>query len=338
MMTKQQILSKSMTALVGSLVLSQLWACQTFGFKKAGDGHDAAPKSVVVVQAGRANPAVSSQPRRYWLGLRQSRSLLPRAQGALASGEAAAAVDLARSHLEKHPGDLNAMGLLASALAATRKYELADYYASLIERQAPEDARALNIRGVALLMRPRNNVADYHAAMEYFQRAFQANGQELAAGLNLGSLQLELGSSAAAEATFATVVKRCSDCSAGLMGYGMAAARNKNFGKAKEAFAAVLTDNPNHAAAHYHLALVEKNGYNDKKQAEKHLFAIINAGAKMPDIELKERAHTVLRMMKGEREGREAIADNKAVNAKDLDGGAEDREFDLLLSGAEKGE
>jgi hypothetical protein len=47
------------------------------------------------------------------------------------------------------------------------------------------------------------------------------------------------------------------------------------------------------------MALVQKNGYNNSKEAEKYLFALLN-DSRTKNAQIKERAHTVLRMIKGE--------------------------------------
>src|SRR5690606_27569991 len=92
---------------------------------------------------------------------------------------------------------------------------------------------------------------------------------------NLGNLQLELGNATAASATFQQVVDRCGRCTVGLMGYGVASSRSGKYADATKAFDEVLSKNPNHGAALYNLALVQKNGYNNHKQAEKYLETML---------------------------------------------------------------
>lgn len=316
-------------------------ACTTFG-RKAQSGDDdgtatALDQSSVVVQAGQKNPVASEHDRNYWLDMRQSKELLPKMQGALATGEHEAAVGIAKAYLAKHPGDVKALAILASALVVSRKYELAGYYASLLERAQPGHPVALNVKGMATMLKPKARAAEYQVAKAYFEEAFKT-GTEVAAGLNLGNLHLELGNPAAAAGIFDQVVERCGRCTAGLMGLGVTASRSRNFAKAESAFQEVLKKNPNHAGALYNMALVQKNGYNNAKEAEKYLFAVLN-DSRTRNAQIKERAQTVLRMIKGE-----ATAEEKAMIADEDDheaapqgeqGTGDERDAELLMTGAE---
>lgn len=316
--------------IIGSMLVG---ACTTLGRRaRVSDVERDSPAQAVVGQPHRKGAVVSSQPRKYWLNLRQSKQALPRIHGALATGEADAAVDLARAYLAKHPGDLHGLTLLAAALAMARSYEMADYYASLVLKTQPENAAALNIRGIAVMMKPRNKTADFRLAVEYFQRALSAEPTQIAAGMNLGSLQLELGDARAASSTFDDVVRRCGGCTEALMGQGIAAARSQEFDKAKTAFESVLAKNSRHPGALYQLALVHKNGFNNRKQAEKHLFALLNDPQGQADQAMKERAQSVLRAMKGEKDIQERamIADKS-----DRSSAADDQDAELLMSSSE---
>lgn len=116
------------------------------------------------------------------------------------------------------------------------------------------------------------------------------------------------------------------------MGQGIAAARSQSFDKAKAAFELVLSKNPGHPGALYQLALVQKNGYNDKKQAEKHLVALLMNRQGQAEQYMKERAHSVLRAMKGEKdiEDRGMIASKNATKQ-----GADEQDAELLMSSSE---
>lgn len=308
-------------------------ACASLGkrFSRGGlEGTDSA--NYLVSQPGRSDAVISHAPRQYWLNLRQSKAPLRQFSGALATGEAEEAITIARAQLARKPGDLQGLRNLAAALALSRKYELADFYAGLIEKQQPGDAFALNIRGIALMMQPKNGYIDFKRAEDYFSRAYEADKQHIAAGLNLGSLQLELGDAKSALASFESVTQQCKGCLAGFMGQGIAASRMREFDKAKHAFEAVLAKKPREASALYHLALVYKNGYNDKKQAERHFLALLNDKGRHVDQYMKERANSALRAMKGEKDVEDrALVANKD-SAKSLD---DEADADLLMSSAE---
>lgn len=311
-------------------------ACTTFGHKKGGGDDDGLAKSqdAVVTQVARLDPVVSNHDRKYWLDLRGSKALVPRLQGALATGEAEAAVGLAKAWLAQHPGDVQGMTMLAAALAMSRKYDLAAYYASLVEKAQPGNGTALNIKGLAIMLSPNRKVADYRVAMEYFKQAYEADASQIAPALNLASLQLELGNAGGAAATFEAAAARCDRCNASLMGMGIAYSRARQFDKAKGAFQDVLAKNPNHAGALYNLALVHRNGYNDNKQAEKYLFALLN-DSRTKNTDLKERAQTVLRRMKGEKTSDERMIADEDEPAPAAPTAEDEKDAELLMTGAE---
>lgn len=310
------------------LAVAAMTACTTMSKPSGGKGLP------VVQQQGQKEPVVASQSRSYWLDMRQAKAVLPRIDGALATGESQAAVDLARGYLAKHPGDAHAMTVLAAALALSRNYDLAAYYASVVERQHPGDAVALNIKGLAMMLQPKARASDYLRAADYFQRAMDADQSQIAPGLNLGGLQLEMGNAQAAALTFAKTAARCGGCTAANMGLGIAQERLKKHDAAVASFNAILGKSPNHAGALYNLALVYKNGYNDSKLAEKYLDQLLRK-AKTRDPRLKDRAQTVLRSIKGEasHDERTAIAEDDGEVAPPKGNDKEDAE--LLMSGAE---
>ena len=313
-------------------------ACTTLRSWRSVD--EKAPAGAVVTQVSRQEPLLSGHDRQYWLDLRQAKQLMPKLQGALATGESEAGVQLARAYLVKRPGDPQGLTMLASALAMTKNYELADYYAMLAERAQTGNAAALNLRGLALMLGSNRKVADYQRAQEFFRQSFESDPTQIAAGLNAGALALEFGNPEAAAATFQSVVQRCDHCISGLMGLGLAKARTGKAADAVSAFQEVLNKKSNHPQALYNLALVYKNGYNDSKQAEKYLFALLN-DSKTKNVALRERAHTVLRMIKGEasREERTMMVEDEvpqsggeAVKEASL---GDERDAELLMTGSE---
>lgn len=318
-----------------SLALSAS-ACATF--RNKGSAEEKAPGAVVVTQVSRTEPLLSGHNNQYWMDLRQSKKLMPKLQGALATGETDAAIQLARTYLSKRPGDAQGLTMLASALAMNRNYELADYYAMLAERAQPGNGAALNIRGLAQMLGSNRKVADYQKAQDYFRQAFEADASQVAAGLNSGALALEFGNPEAAATTYQAVVNRCDRCVSGLMGMGIAFSRIGKKGEAVSAFNEVLAKKTNHPQALYNLAVVYKNGYNDSKQAEKYLFALLN-DSRTKDVALREKAHTVLRMIKGEasREERTMIVDDESRDAPDAKEPSlgDERDAALLMTGAE---
>lgn len=262
------------------------------------DGHGA-PFAATVQQAGRTTPVYAEKDRSYYVDLRQSKATLARIDGSLATGESAAAVDMARAHLAQQPGNVHALTALAAALTMTRQYELANYYATLAERAQPGNAAAINVKAIALMLRPSARIGDFQKAEALFRQAFDSDQNQIASGLNLGNLLLEMGNSKASAEVFQQTANRCGQCTAATMGLGVARSRSRDFGGAALAFQQILDKNPRHPEALYHLALVYKNGYNKSKEAETYLQALLkdeSAG----DLAMRERAQTVLRAMRGE--------------------------------------
>ena len=304
-----------------ALVSTSLMACTTLRSSKAGGPSE---RSRVVTQAGRQDPIVSQHQRRYWLDVRSnSKSSLAKAEAALATGESAAAVGLARNFLKNRPGDSDALLILASALALERNYDLAAYYAKQVERGSPGHPGALNIRGLAILLAPNNRVKDYQTAATLFREAF-GNSEEIAAGMNLGHLALELGDATEAEDVFGEVRRRCNQCNASLLGFGIASSRLQHFDAARKALRAILAKSPSHSRALFHLAIIERNGFGNNKEASKYLEKLL-ATRNSQNLDLKERAQTVLRVINGE-----ATVGERQSLASDANNSADDAE--LLMS------
>jgi len=313
---------------VGLLVSVATSGCTTLGRSTADGDVNKAMNQTVVTQVGGKNPVVSGKDRSYWLELRQKNDLKARTIGSMATGEAQAAVGFAKARLAKTPGDAEALTQLAAALALTRNYELASYYATLADRARPGNAETLNVRGLAAMLTPSARMSDFRTAAAYFQQALDADSNQIAPGLNLGNLYLELGNSASAINVFEQVVARCGNCSAGLVGLGVAQRRSGKYDAALVTFKDILKKNPNNSAALFNIALVYNNGLNNRKDAEAALHKIL-ASTQIKDAEVRKKAHIVLRRLKGEAdfEDRTQMADSPKAD----DGG----DAELLMSSSE---
>lgn len=277
-------------------------------FKKAPEesvGDSAAPAAdagmIAVSQPARKTAAYPEKSPEFWIALRQDASK-PNQQieGMLGTGEAKTAADMARKRLEKSPGDVATLRILASALALQKNFDLAAYYADEVLKSDPQNGDALNIKGLAFLYTSQSPL-EFKKAAAMFLAAHQAAGTQIAAGLNLGSLYLETGNAKQAENIFSEVKTRCNDCPAALMGYGIASSRAGSYDAAKGAFEKLMSKQPTNGVALFQLALVEKNGFNHKDIAEKHLQKILS-DEKFKDPTLKQRANAVLRSMKAQGE------------------------------------
>lgn len=293
--------------ILGALIVAAAASgCTTLGRQEA--DVNPAVKSTVVTQAGSKNPVVAGKDRSYWLEMRQKKDLRARTIGSMATGESEAAVSFAKAQLAKNPGNPDALTQLAAALALVKNYDLAAYYANLADKVRPGNAETLNIRGLASMLTPSARMQDFRNAAVYFQQAMDADPKQIAAGLNLGNLYLELGNSPAAEGVFAQVVSRCGECSAGLLGLGVAQRRTGKFDAALASFQKILKKNSSHGAALFNVALVYHHGLNNRKEAEAALNRLL-ASKQITDFSIRKRAHLALRRIKGEADVHERMAD-----------------------------
>lgn len=252
-----------------------------------------------VKQIGSTQIAYSKEGYQYWYEMRQSKDPLKRIAGNLAAGQLGQAVNLSKSYLEKNPQDVQALIYLATALALDRKYALAAYYAKAGLRQRPGDAMLLNIAGLSMYMNHAGSSVEQKQAIEFLRASFNNDSSQIASGLNLGGIFLELGKHAEAQVYYQKVASRCGQCTAALLGSGTAYLKHKNYQAAKDSFEKIIAREPAHGPALYNLAVVYRNGYQNKKQAEKYLFTLLNRTNKA-DYALRARAQTFLRMMKSE--------------------------------------
>jgi len=286
-------------------------------------------RSGVVSQIGARDPLLAPHPRNYWLDQRQAKAMMPRAQAALATGEPELVVNMAKAKLARTPGDPGALTMLAAALTMSHQYDLAAYYAAQLEQVQPGNSFALNVKGIAAMLAHKTTMNDYRLAQDYFQKAMDNDPMQIAAGLNLGSLQLELGNARGAATVFKTVAERCGACTAAQIGYGRALARSGEFREAAAVFKDVLKKHPENPAAQYNLALVYKNGFHDKAKAQSYLVAVIK-NSHNRDQSLKNRAQIVLRSLSGQK-----AMDERARLASDPAPSADEQDAAILMTGAE---
>ena len=330
-MLQQKLSLKARPVLLAVAVIMAATAasgCTTLGHSTADGDVNNSMNTTVVTQVGSKSPVVAGKDRNYWLEMRQKKDLKARTIGSMATGESEAAVGFAKARLAKNPGDADALTQLAAALALTRNYELASYYATLADRVRPGNAETLNVRGLAAMLTPSARMSDFRTAAGFFQQAMDADSKQIAPGLNLGNLYLELGNATAAVSVFEQVVSRCGSCNAGLVGLGVAQRRTGKYDAALATFKSILKKNPNHSAALFNISMVYNNGLNNRKEAEEALHKLL-ASSDSKDADLRKKAHTALRRLKGEAdsEDRSQMADSPAVD----EGG----DAELLMSSSE---
>lgn len=202
------------------------------------------------------------------------------------------AIDQARAYLKKNPYHTGAFMVIASAQVALKNYDAAAYYARLVYRKNPNHAAALNILGLSRFESAKL-MQDYRQAAIYFKLSFEKSVQEIAAGLNLGYLYLEIGDVKRADSFFLKLRKRCQDCTESLMGAAIAKNRLGRKRDFKRLVERVLVQNPKHQTALFQLALYYRNVVGDLNESSKLLKRILLI--ENPQfLDIKEKARHLL--------------------------------------------
>lgn len=293
-----------------ALIAGQFSGCATLNElrkTKNSGANDSAASSIVISRPGDTTPMISSISDTTWIQLRESKdSGRDRLNGLLATGAWQEATEEARRQLEKNPGDPSLLTALAAAYALGRNYEMASYYADVVLKANPSNADALNIVGLRLMMASKNRRLDFDDALGMFKKAQDIDGSHVAAALNAGYLQLDLGDAQAALESFEIGMRRCGYCFDAEYGYGLAAMRSGNWDQAKKSFESTLSRDKTKAAAQFQLAIVMYSGLNDQKNAIAKLQEVVsdpdgrfkNSGA------VKRAANVTLRRWRaGDRSG-----------------------------------
>lgn len=306
-MTVQSILKKTFSI---AFICGVLNSCSTIqnGYSLSNMFSSDSDK-VVVQKAGSKLPILSPYGKKHWYEARQSaKSEIKRIQAILATGDYRSAEKSARVYLEKMPGDLDGLTVLSSALAMRGKYQLAAYYAKLISKKMPNNAYSLNLQGLAILMQA-SHMSEYKRAQKLFRQSFENSNKEIAAGLNLGNLYLDLGNVSAALGIFEETSNRCNNCTPALLGYGIAAKSLRKYPEAQDSFESILEKEPNNPHALVYLAEVYDRGLNDRNNAIKFLNKAI-ASNNTPHS-LKNYAYIQLRNIKSRSKAYYNTAKNK---------------------------
>jgi lipopolysaccharide biosynthesis regulator YciM len=291
-MSLARTITLSLISSLGSLLIG---GCVTSSQKKTSQ-----PKlptdTLVVMQAGHSKPVMTSMARSTFVSIHnQSKDPLVKMQASMAAGETKTAITEAKNHLLNHPRNAAALNVLIAAYSLDKKYQLSLMYAQIYESFHRPSALSMNAHGLALLNQPNLTILDYRQAIKFFEKAFAAGAKEVAAGLNLGSVYLEIGDSLKAQDTFETVRGRCNDCHPALMGAAVASTRNRQFSQAKNLLTIILKLKPKDAEALYRLAIVQQNGFDDIKGAKKSLKSLLKV--EQGTSTLARQAHVYLKRL-----------------------------------------
>jgi tetratricopeptide (TPR) repeat protein len=265
-------------------------------------GKNLGDRTTIVRQAEVDDSILSSKPRSYWVEQREgAKDQRAKALFTLATGEWKVAESDARLALVQFPQDPKALIALSLALAMQKRYALADYYAKIyVKFHGNEIPELQNVRALARLSVPKSRMSDFRWAQEQFEVAFNQSQREIAAGLNLGHLLLELGDASSAVDIFKEIGQRCSGCIASQLGLGIAAGRIKDYGTAKSAFQKVLDQQRYHPQALYRMAMITYQGDKDIEKAKSYID-LINTYAPNDAVMIRQRAEALVRAMDAEK-------------------------------------
>ena len=240
----------------------------------------------VLYKLGDSSPIISKIDEEKWLQIAASDSATIDAIYAnIATGEPQAAEKLARGFLTENPKNVDALEALAHALAATKKADLAAYYASYVLDLDKKRYNMHNILGLAQASRA-STITDFKKAKSQFARAFyrpDGSVKSLAAGLNLGYLELETGAILKAKKIFSQVAAVCGDCGPAMLGIGISERRSGKTKKSLDALKAAQANTSTHFIASYHLALSYKD-LNQFEKAKELLSEIIDEAPSNEDV------------------------------------------------------
>ncbi|MFW7379634.1 MAG: tetratricopeptide repeat protein [Oligoflexus sp.] len=250
-----------------------------------------------IVHQTTGRDVLSHMGRDYWVQVRKTAdSDQMRLYASLGTKDWDVAINDARAYLKDHPKDRVALTVLATALAMKQNYSLAAYYGNLIEQYYPGYPETANLLGLAVLNRPGASYRDFQEAASHFEKAFDAHGNQVASGLNLGHLHLEMANAEAAKSVFRIVRSRCGDCSEAMIGYGIASSLLQEYDEAEQTFAAILSREALHVEAQYYLALISAYGKQDDQRAIK-LLANLLGNPSNENLEIKRKANFLLRRL-----------------------------------------
>ncbi len=275
-------------------------ACTTIGFKfdeekKVAADERALNAGIIVQQTGSNQPSIARMDRDHWVEIRKSaKNDYVKMYAALGAQDFDVAKGEARAYLASHPRDFNALTVLATSLAMEGEYSLAAYYGNMIEKYYPGQAISANLQGLAMMRGGKAGMRDLRRAEDHFRTAMSRSDSEIAAGLNLGHLQLMMGNVKNAASTFYEVRGRCGSCTESLVGLGMAQSRLGRFPEARSTFETVLSREKNHPVALYRLALIERHGFRNNDRAKDYLERVL-ADTSDNNGEMKRRANVLLR-------------------------------------------
>ena len=200
-------------------------------------------------------------------------------------------IEQAKTILNKHPNHETALAIMSLAYHSLSQNLKALYFTRKTLKLYPYNTVALNIKGL-LTLKQSHSVNDFKKAASYFKKAITLSKYEIAAGLNLAYLYLELGNPELAKEGFEKMTERCKNCIAAQTGLGIALNRLDQPGHAREIFEDILLQDRNHFVALYQLTLIHLK--NNEHQAAKTYLNRINLAQPTLSEGMKKRISSLM--------------------------------------------
>lgn len=190
---------------------------------------------------------------------------------------------LSQGHLQKFPGNKDALLLLSLAYAGQGEASRSRFFAEMVLKGHPGNAFALNILG----MLKRNSAVlpeDHRQALVYFQLAQQAAPQSPIGALNSGYLNLEIGQFREARSDFKLAQSKCEDCTEARLGSALSNQALGLFDEAKTDIEAVLARDEHNPTAQLLMAsqsLYLRHEYDESRKILTALLDNVESGSEM---------------------------------------------------------
>lgn len=264
--------------LMASLSISLASACQSTSNRKALDG-------LLIKQQNLKK----FSNRNVWLSdFKIKDQQLSSALMALGKNDWKKSIEFTKNFLKSHPFHTGSFLILASAYNALGQHEMSRYYAQRVLERHPGNIAALNLVGLSIYVNS-DLLEDYRKAVSYFTTAFEKSPKEIASGLNLAYLFLELGNASRAEKIFNAVSKKCGGCEESQLGRAISYGRQGKAVRAKNILEELVKQNPQLMTANYQLALYYRNVEKNYDKSSYYLKRILSQN-EILDLELMEKA------------------------------------------------
>ena len=168
---------------------------------------------------------------------------------------------------------------LSESYLAQKKIELTKFIAKRGLDETPNHPSLLNVLGVTFQLDGR-----HEKAKSYYNRALEQNPNLVAALVNRATLSIHKAAFKSAEIDLNRAIKIAPYYNNALVSQGVLYKKTGRFTSAKIAFQAALDQNPENAFARYNLASLLANRFNDKNQALRLFYEVLQSNELTQEI------------------------------------------------------